>query len=209
MFDWLLPKEISFFDFFDKHAEIIVKASKIFLETVSTQNLELENKVDQIKVLEHEADEIVHKCIEALRKTFITPINRDDLYRLISTMDDIIDAINTAYNCLIVYRVSKTTPELQQMAQIVYNSCIKVQQAIEGLRSLNNAEAITAACVEIHRLENEADDLLHNSVGNLFAEGEDSLILIKWKEIYEILEDATDRCEDVSDVVQGILLENL
>lgn len=209
MLNWLFPQEVNFFEFFEKHAEILVKASHEFLDVVVQDQFHLVQKEDRIKVLEHQADDIVHHCIEALRKTFITPINREDIYRLISTMDDIMDAINTAYTCLVVYRVESSTSELKKMAQIIHDSCLKVQQAVKGLRNLKNAELINEACVSIHHLENEADELLHSSVGNLFAEGDDSLLIIKWKEIYEILEDATDRCEDVADVVQGILLENL
>lgn len=209
MLERFLPREVSFFDFFDKHASLIVQASQAFLEIVSHETFDLSEKTNLIKTLEHQADEVVHQCLDALHKTFITPIDRDHIYRLVSSMDDIIDAVNTAYNLLIIYRMTSSTPALQRLAQVVLLSSEKVEQAVKGLRHIKNGESISAICVEIHRLENEADDLLHDSIARLFDEPTDALFVIKWKEIYESLEEATDCCEDVADAVQSIILESL
>ncbi len=204
-----LPREVNFFDFFDKHAAIIVQASRYFLEVVSQETVDLANKSNSIKVLEHEADEVVHHCLGALHNTFITPIDRDYIYRLISSMDDIIDAINTAYNDLVIYRLSSPTAELKHLAEIVLSSTQKVEELVKGLRNMKNNEESLALCVTIHQMENEADDLLHHAVAQLFDKQTDARIIIKWKEIYEALEEATDCCEDVADAVQGIILESI
>lgn len=209
MLERFLPKEIAFFDFFDQHASLVVLASKEFLDIVSQPTFILSEKPNPIKGLEHQADEVVHHCLDALHKTFITPIDRDHIYRLISAMDDIIDAINTAYYSLIIFRLSTSTPELQALAKIVLLSAQKVEFAVKGLRNLKDGEAISVNCVEIHQLENEADDLLHHSVARLFDEETDARNIIKWKEVYEALEEATDFCEDVADTVQSIILESM
>lgn len=209
MLERFLPREVSFFDFFDKHASIIVQACQMFVEIVSHETFDLSRKTNDIKSLEHQADEVVHQCLDALHKTFITPIDRDHIYRLVSSMDDIIDAVNTAYNLLIIYHLTSSTPELRHLAQVVLLSAQKVELAVKGLRHIKNGEDISAICVEIHRLENEADDLLHDSIARLFDQQTDALFVIKWKEIYEALEEATDCCEDVADAVQSIIIESI
>lgn len=209
MLERFLPREESFFDFFDKHAALIVQASKEFLEIISHDTFDLAQRNNHIKALEHQADEVVHQCLDALHKIFITPIDRDHIYHLVSSMDDIIDAINTAYNLLVIYRLTSPTPELQSLARVVLLSTQKVEQVVKGLRNMKNGEMISTICVEIHRLENEADDLLHESIARLFDEQSDALYVIKWKEIYESLEEATDFCEDVADAVQSIILESV
>lgn len=209
MLERFLPKETSFFDFFDQHAAFIVQTAKIFLDLVSQATLELSIHPNPIKSLEHQADEVIHQCLDALHKTFITPIDRDHIYRLVSAMDDVIDAIHAAYNSLIIFRLKTSNQELQNLARVVFLSSQKVEQAVRGLRDLSNGEAITAKCVEIHRLENEADELLHQAIAKLFDEEENAKTIIKWKEVYEALEQATDACEDVADAVQTIILESI
>lgn len=205
----LLPREVRFFDFFDHHASLIVIAAKKFQEIISQENFNLTNKPNPIKILEHEADQVVHQCLDALHKTFITPIDRDQIYRLVSSMDDIIDAINTAYNDLIIFRLSSPTPELKRLAEVVLLSVQKVEEVVCGLRDMKNYETTQALCVQIHEMENEADELLHRSVAGLFDTETDARTIIKWKDIYEVLEEATDYCEDVADAVQAIILESM
>lgn len=209
MFERFLPKDVNFFDFFDKHAAILVKVSQEFLSLVSHEKIDLSERKSPIKSLEHQADEIVHNCLEALHKTFITPIDRDHIYRLISSLDDIIDALNTAYNGLIIFHLSSPTTELRRFAEIILQSSQEVEKSVKSLRHLKNSENVTPIFVEIHRLENEADDLLHRSLASLFDKESDTRLIIKWKEVYEALEEATDRCEDVADAVQSIILENI
>ncbi len=209
MLERFLPRELSFFDFFDKQASLIVQASENFLRIVSQEKFNLDVNNNHIKSLEHQADEVVHQCLDALHQTFITPIDRDHIYRLMSSMDDIIDAINSAYNKLIIYHLTSPTRELQQLAKVVLLSTQKVELAVKALRQMKNVSDIKNICVEIHQLENEADDLLHQATARLFEEETDTRNIIKWKEIYEALEEATDACEDVADAVQSIILESM
>jgi uncharacterized protein len=209
MLERFLPKEASFFDFFEKHASLIVRASQIFSDAVSHESLHLDNANNPIKALEHEADEVVHQCLDALHKTFITPIDRDHIYLLVSSMDNILDSLNKAYQCLIMYRLQHTTTELQRLAHVVLASSQKVEQVVKRLRNLTQEAQMDALCVDIHRLENEADDILYQALARLFDEETDARMIIKWKEVYEALEKATDSCEDVADAAQSIILESL
>jgi len=209
MLEYFLPKEMIYFNFFESHAAIVVKAGREFLDKVSQPTLDLSQSSNTIKELEIKADVIVHECLEALHKTFITPIDRDCIYSLMSSMDNVVDAINLANNCLIIYKLKNTTPELRRLAQIVLLSTQKIEEIVSGLRHTSNADRISAVGIEIHRLENEADDVLHAAIARLFDEEEDVRNIIKWKDVYEALERSTDYCEDVADTVQSIILETL
>jgi uncharacterized protein len=122
-------------------------------------------------------------------------------------MDDIVDNVDAAFDCLIIYKIEKLTPDIQSLARILYKSVQEIELGIKELRNLRHAAAIRQNCKEINRLEKEADVILRNAIGGLFEKEQDIRLLIKWKEIYEILEEATDRCEDVSNIIEGILLE--
>lgn len=207
MFNYFLPKEEIYFDYFEKHAALIVKASRSFFEIVSASTFNDEG--NPIKSLEHEADEIVHACLEALHKTFITPIHREAIYQLMSSLDDIIDSINTAYNCLVMYKLYQSTDELKAFAKLVLEGANYVEQIIKELRNIQNPEKISLLCVEIHQVENKADDLYYQATAQLFDTYQDARDIIKWKDVYRAMEDATDFCEDVADAVQSIVLENM
>ena len=199
----LLPIEINFFAFFNKHAKLLVTASKEFLDCVSNEQIVLQSK--KIKRLEHDADEIVHQCLKSLHQTKITPFDKELIYQLISSMDDVLDAIDTAYNDLNIYKIETSTPGLGQLATVVYRASLKIEQVVYELNDLSNAENILKECREINALENEADQILKNLLTVLFENEKDVNELIKWKEVYETLEDATDRAEDVADTVQAII----
>ena len=205
MLEKLLPRDVSFFDFFEKHASIIVEAAKEFLFNI-TEGHSFSHP-NGIKHLEHQADEIVHSCVEALHKTFITPIEREDIHRLLSRMDDIVDDIDAAAACLVIYKIQAITPELKTMAQLLYDAVLEVQMGIKGLRNMKNADEIRKNCTRINLLENKADAVLLKAVGRLFDDEQDIRNVIKWKEIYENVEDAIDRCEDVADIIEDIILD--
>lgn len=204
MFGKLLPRDVSFFEFFEEHANLIVKAAHLFLLHISSEG---GNASIQIKGLEEQADNIVHRCAEALHKTFITPIERDDIHRLLSCMDDILDEIEAAASCLIIYKIKTITPELKIQADILYKAVLEIENAIKSLRDMKNADSILQSCRNINFYENQADKVLIEAIGQLFEREEDTRTLIKWKEIYEILENAIDRCEDVADIIEAIILE--
>lgn len=206
MFEKLMPKEIIFFDYFERMAAKILEGCTAVLELLEDCT-NVAEKARRIKVIEHEGDLITHQCIEMLHKTFITPFDRDSIHRLITKMDDILDLAEAVSDRVSVYEMSSPTDEAKQLARVLVYGVEEVSKAVGGLRSMKNAESILAQCVEINRLENEADTLLRVAVGKLFKTERDPLMVMKWKEIYEGLEEATDRCEDVANLVEGIVLE--
>ena len=206
MFGRLLPKETSFFDFFEQHAGLTIEGTKEFLSMVTT-GANIAAKCRRISDIEHETDTITHRCVEALHKTFITPIERDDIYRLISKMDDIMDFVEAAAERIALYKLTVMPSDLRDLADVLLRASKELEQALKLLRNLQNAEAITKKCIDINRLENEADAILRAAVARLFDEEKDVLTVIKWKEIYENLENATDRCEDVANIIEGVVLE--
>lgn len=207
MFGRFLPRETSFFDIFEKHAAIIIHATHEFQTLVSTDLLFAQTDKGQFKQWEHDGDIIAHECMDALHKTFITPIEREDILRLMSKMDDILDDVDACVDCLVIYRIQKPTAELQQLAQILYQSSVKVFHIAKGLRNLKNAGEIRADCQVIRHLEHAADIALRKAIGKLFDEEKDTRLVIKLKEIYEILEDAIDSCHRVANLIEGIILE--
>lgn len=202
-----MPKEAGFFDFFENHASTIVEAAAQLLDLICSEDISHE-KFQRIQALEHQADSITHQCVEALHKTFITPFERNDIYRLISRMDDIIDFIEETSARMQTYKLTIMTPEAKELATLLLNCAQTIEEAIKGLRYLKNAEATRRAFITINRLENEADVVVRKAIGKLFDEETNAINIIKWKEIYENLEEAIDRCEDVSNIIEGVILES-
>jgi len=207
MFGKLLPRETSFFDFFEKHAALTVEGAKEFQALVTTE-VNITAKAKRIKEIEHETDVITHHCVEALHKTFITPIERGDIHSLITKMDDIMDYVEAASERIALYEIKSMTPEVKELADVLVRASVEVQTALSGLRDMKNATAVMQKCIDINRLENEADGILRLAVARLFKEEKDPITVIKWKEIYELLETATDRCEDVANIIEGVILEH-
>jgi predicted phosphate transport protein (TIGR00153 family) len=202
----LLPRETSFFDFFDEHATLTVAGARELLALVSNGS-SVGPLATRIKEIEHEADIVTHRCVEALHKTFITPIDRHDIHQLISRMDDVLDYIEAAADRLALYEITEMSVPLKQLADVVVRSAEAMAKAVRALRDLRHAEIIRQACVDVNRLENEADALLRGALASLFRTEKDPIAVIKWKEIYELFETATDRCEDVANVIEGVVLE--
>ncbi len=207
MFGKLLPRETSFFDFFESHAQLTVEGIGVFRELIRP-GANIMSLAKRVKELEHETDVVTHRCVAALHKTFITPIERNDIYRLISTMDDIMDNVEATSERIMLYELSVMRPELSQMADILARCATEVQKAVTSLRSMKNAQPILATCVAINQLENEADAVLRSALASLFRQESDPLMVIKWKEVFEYMESATDCCEDVAQIVEGVVLEH-
>jgi uncharacterized protein len=207
MFGRFLPRETSFFDFFEQHAALSLQGCKEFLSLAST-GANVAAKAKRIKEIEHETDVITHRCVEALHKTFITPIERDDIYRLITRMDDIMDFVEAASERVALYELERMTPEVKDLADILVRAVEQIAVAVKGLRDMRHAAPILESCVDINRLENEGDSILRAALARLFREEKDPITVIKWKEIYEDLETATDRCEDVANIIEGVVLEH-
>jgi predicted phosphate transport protein (TIGR00153 family) len=206
MFRRLMPKEMSFFDFFEQHAELTVEGAKEFCSLVRTA-ANIDAKARRIKEIEHETDVITHRCVEALHRTLITPLDSDQIHRLITRMDDVMDFIEAAAERISLYRLKEMTPEVHDLADVLERAAQAVLTACKLLRNLREPETILKTCVDINRLENEADAILRRAVARLFDEEKDPITIIKWKEIYEHLESATDCCEDVANIVEGVVLE--
>ncbi|MFA5026384.1 MAG: DUF47 family protein [Candidatus Methylomirabilota bacterium] len=208
MLKHLLPQEFGFFDLFEKQATLALEGAKLLAAFV--EDLEVPGpKARRIKEVEHEADVVTHQTIAMLRKTFITPFDRNEIHHLTSRMDDILDAMEAAAERLWLYEIKKATPEALQLAKNLVDAAHQLTVAIKGLREVKrDRDQVMAACVEINRLENANDEMLREGLARLFREEKDPVLIMKWKEVYEILEDATDRCEDATDVIEGVVLEN-
>ncbi|HUJ58202.1 MAG TPA: DUF47 family protein [Kofleriaceae bacterium] len=207
MFGRLLPRETSFFDFFEQHAVLTIEGAKEFLSMVTT-GANIAAKCRRISDIEHETDTITHRCVEALHKTFITPIDRDSIHRLITRMDDIMDYVEAAAERIELYELTSMTSDARDLADVLHRSALQVEAAVRGLRTLGDPNATLKLCIDINRLENEADAILRRSVARLFKDERDPILVIKWKEIYENLENASDRCEDVANIIEGVILEH-
>ena len=208
MFGRLLPKEGRFFDLFNAHAAQVVRAAHEL--SALMQNFEnREVHARAIDEAEHAADRITAEAIRLLHKTFITPLDRDHIHQLVNAMDDICDLIQDTTETLTLYDIRKITPEAAQLADIAVKCAERVQEVVALLpRQDDNIDALTKTCEEIDRLESDADRVLRSAMSRLFREEQDVRELIKLKEIYELLEAVTDRCEDVANLAEGISLEN-
>jgi hypothetical protein len=207
MFGRFLPRETSFFDFFEQHAGLTIEGTKEFLSMVTT-GANIPAKCRRISDIEHETDTITHRCVEALHKTFITPIDRDQIHRLITRMDDIMDYVEAAAERIELYELTTMTADCRDLADALHRAAQQVEGAVRGLRTLKEPQQTLKLCIDINRLENETDAILRRSVARLFKDEKDPILVIKWKEIYENLESAADRCEDVANIIEGVILEH-
>ena len=203
----LLPREGRFFDFFNEHAGHAVLAAAE-LKALLADLSELEARRRNIERHEKQADQITHHTMQLLHQTFITPLDRDEIHQLITTMDDVLDLMEDIAQCLFLYDVRAVTPEAQRLAEICVACTEKVRDAVAKLESMDNADAILKLCAEIDRLETDADYVMRSAMAKLFREEPDAKEIIKHKEIYQLLESVTDKCEDVANLIEGIVLEN-
>ena len=208
MFGRLMPTEGKFFELFIQHADLCVKGGKEMVSLMTTFD-DLENRVHAIESLEKQADKVTHATLEMLHKTFITPLDRDDIHQLITRMDDILDLMEDAGQTVSLYDVKQITPEAKRLAELCLSCCEKVRAAVGLLHNMDNAREILGLCAEIDRLESDADHVMRAAMSKLFREEPDVRNLIKLKAIYEILESVTDRCEDVANILEGIIVENV
>ena len=203
----LMPREGKFFDLFNAHAARIVEGSRELAAMIGTFS-ELEAHAQRIDAAERAADKVTHETIALLHKTFITPFDRDQIHQLITTMDDILDLIQDVAESVALYDLRRITPEAKQLAEINQMCCERVRTAVGLLTNIKHPEAILKCCEEIDRLESDADRVLRAAMSKLFRDEADVKQLIKLRTIYELLEQITDRCEDVANIIEGIVLEN-
>ena len=203
----LFPKEENFFDYFEELADKIEQGGRLFLEMTENHDYS-ESKVSKLKDIEHEADVITHTTYEKMHKTFLTPLDREDIYALVNKMDSILDMIEATAIRIYLYKVKKPDDEIIKQAKILNEAITKVKFVIHALRNMKNAKTILDACVEINTLENAGDVVLRTIIAELFVKEKDAIELLKWKEIFERIEEAIDVCEDVSNIVEGIVLKH-
>jgi hypothetical protein len=199
----LIPREEKFFDLFEQQVVNIVAAARTLEELV----LDYPNaraKVEEIRELEHAGDTLTHELVKRLNTTFITPIDREDIYALASRLDDVLDLIDAVADRLLVYKINKPTEGCVDMAKVIVKTAEETDRAVRCLRTLS--PFYHKHCIEVNRLENQADRLLRDLLAALF-EGVEPIEVIKWKELYETMESVTDRCEDVVNVIEGIMLK--
>jgi uncharacterized protein len=206
----LMPREGRFFSLFDNHAKLIVDGALALVDVLRDYEV-AKDRAAGIKLIEdaeHAADRITHETVQLLHTTFITPFDRDDIHRLISRMDDVLDLIQDTAETLVLYDIQKVTPEATQLAELVLRCAERVQAAVKLLVSMADAKAMLEICQEIDRLESEADKVMRGAVSQLFRNETDTRQLIKLKAVYEALESATDKCQDVANVIESVVLEN-
>ncbi len=203
----LMPREGRFFEHYNAHAERIVEGSRA-LAAMLTTFTDLEVYAQRIDAAERAADKTTHETITLLHRTFITPFDRDQMHELITNMDDILDLIQDVAESVALYDLRRITPEAKQLAEICQMCCERVKIAVGLLTNVKQAEAIMKCCEEIDRLESDADRVMRSALGKLFRDENDIKQVIKMRVIYDLLETVTDRCEDVANVIEGIVLEN-
>ena len=203
----LFPREETFLPQFARGAEVIVEAARV-LDALAAGPVLDDERAAEIKRLEHQGDQIAHETFDLLNRTWITPIDREDIHVLVRNLDDVLDFIDAAAARIVLYRIATTTPELKKITSIIVQSAVAIQKAMGLLSDLKHSRQILDACVEINRLENEADTVAQLAIGRLFNDSKDPIEVMKWKEIYDIVEGATDRCEDVANTLEAIVIKS-
>ena len=204
--EWIIPQEKHFFDMFEQQADIVMEGANALMDMV-THFDHVAEKRDKIKDIEHRGDDLVHQIAESLNKTFVLPIDQEDITKLTSRLDDILDYIEAASHRIWSYEIKSIPPEMVKLTEVIVKSTYEVNHAVKDLRNFKTHNEITKHCIEINRLENTGDDITHVAVAALFKKY-DAIDIIKLKEIYEYLEEATDKCEDAADVIKDVFMKN-
>jgi predicted phosphate transport protein (TIGR00153 family) len=200
----LIPREARFFDDFVALAEQISRGASM-LEEMLAPDRPIWDKADEIKEAEHKCDFLTHEIIQRLHRTFVTPLDREDIHELARSLDDVMDAIDASAAIIRLYRIEHVRPDARGLARIIKASA---DQMVIALKALERRSGVAEPAVEINRLENEADRIHQGAVRALFDDERDPIVIMKWKEILDFLEDATDRCEDVANVVEGVVVKH-
>ena len=200
----LIPREERFYDDFVALAEQI-RVGAIMLEEMLAPDRPIWDKADEIKEVEHKCDFLTHEVIQRLHRTFVTPLDREDIFELARSLDDVMDAIDASAAIVRLYQIDKVRPDARILAHIIRTSA---DQVVTAMQALERKIGVAEPAVEINRLENEADRAHQAAVRRLFEEERDPITIMKWKEILDFLEDATDRCEDVANVLEGVVVKH-
>ena len=200
-----LPREEQYFSLFSQMTSYIYDASRALVEMVNDRDGGYEEHARRIKAIEHECDELTHTISTRLNKSFITPFDREDIYLMSSALDDIVDLIDDSSRTMVMYGVRESTVHARRFADVIQRMAVELHEIVKTLEKPNG---ISPRLVELHRLENEGDDIYHTAIGELFHNATDALNVIKWKDIYEKLESAVDRCENVANIIESVIIKN-
>ena len=202
-----MPREEGFFDLFEENARNMVKAARCLKELVDTWR-DVEQKVNEITELEHQGDAITHKIAAQLHRTFVTPFDREDIAELAHTMDDVTDFIHAASDAMLLYKVDPPGQRVKELADIIVQGATEIEKAMPQLRRRSELKRLLKRCVELNRVENLADQVYRAALAELFSDSTDIAHIIKWREIFAHMESATDRCEDVANILEGVAVKN-
>lgn len=202
-----IPKEVQFFDLLEQMGRYIDESANL-LDEMARNYTDVEAKSNRIDGVEHACDEVCHDCLDKLETTFITPFDREDIHELVLRLDDVVDMTTTAASRMTMYRITKPRQTVLDLTEIIVQQAKLLASALRRLRNKNEFSLASNDCIEVHRLENVADDVLHKAIGALFESETNAIELMRWKEIYETLETITDCGEDVANVIHGIVVKN-
>jgi predicted phosphate transport protein (TIGR00153 family) len=202
-----IPREERFFDLFQASAENMVKAAQSLKEMINNWE-HVEGKVAEITELEHKGDTITHEIMSRLNRTFVTPFDREDIVQLAHSLDDVTDFIHSAADAMLLYKVERPGERAKELADIIVQAAEEVEKVLPQLKKRIVLSSVLKRCVEINRLENLADRVYRSAIAELFDDSTDMAHIIKWREIYAHMESATDRCEDVADVLEGVAIKH-
>ncbi len=202
-----IPREEKFFELFEESAHNAVKTAHSLKNLLDTwQNVEI--MIGEITELEHEGDRITHQIMKELNRTFVTPFDREDIASLAHSLDDVTDFIHAAADAMLIYKIDQPTQRAKELAETIVQAAAEIERAVPQLRHRAQLKQVLERCVEINRLENVADKVFRAAMAELFDDSKDLAHVIKWREIYEHMESATDRCEDVANVLEGVAIKH-
>ena len=201
----LLPREEEYFTLFSQVTEKIQEASTALVDMMHDASANFEAHSRRIKDAEHACDELTHTITTKLNKSFITPFDREDIFTLIVALDDVCDYVDAGARAVIMYGITEINDPAKQLSKVIQSQAMEIHSAVS---MLSKPDGMNQHIVEIHRLENEADDVYFRAIGELFHTSTDPMTVIKWKELYEILENATDRCETVANIIESVILKH-
>jgi hypothetical protein len=209
IFSYFIPKDKKFFPLFENASSNLVTMSVVLNKLVNTDDLKTREPLHkEIESLENKGDEITHQIYLELSKTFITPFDREDIHSLATALDDVADYMHGSSNRILLYNVNETTEPIKKLAELVGQACVEVDKAIKELKNLKNIRIVADSCVRINSIENQADYVFDRAIGDLFDFEDDAITIMKYKEVLSGLENATDMCEDVANVLETILVKN-
>ena len=207
MLQKLMPKSDEFFDDFDAQCAATVEGAKM-LHALLSDYRDVAARVQALKEVEHKGDEVTHRAFNRLHQQFITPFDLTQIHTLLGRIDDVLDLANAAASRLHYYEIQSSHPDAVELARLLVLSAEKVREVVAALRLIKKPEQILAGCKDIKKLETQADEALRAGIGRLFKSGADTLTIIKWKEIYDLIETATDKCLGVANIIEGVVLEH-